>query len=127
MVGRLTMQLDMAKKVLGYSAPHPGRKANHGESVDRVVWLSGGYERWKCWSWHIAPTTTPARKTADRRLAADMQLVAGQFPTYGTRRMTHQLRRPPYRYTINRKRVQRIMREKGWLRPVKRAKCRTTN
>ncbi len=67
------------------------------------------------------------RKAIDRHLEADMQLVAGQFPTYGTRRMTHELRRPPYRYRINRKRVQRIMRERGWLRAVKRAKCRTTN
>ena len=68
-----------------------------------------------------------SQKTADSQLEADMQLVAGQFPTYGSRRMTHELRRAPYRYTVNRKRVQRIMREKGWLRAVKRAKCRTTN
>lgn len=68
-----------------------------------------------------------SQAVADSRLEADMQLVAGQFPTYGTRRMTHELRRPPYRYHVNRKRVQRIMREKGWLRAVKRAKCRTTN
>jgi len=67
------------------------------------------------------------QKTADSQLEADMQLVAGQFPTYGSRRMTHELRRAPYRYKVNRKRVQRIMREKGWLRAVKRAKCRTTN
>lgn len=68
-----------------------------------------------------------SQAVADGRLEADMQLVAGQFPTYGTRRMTHELRRPPYRYHVNRKRVQRIMRERGWLRAVKRAKCRTTN
>lgn len=68
-----------------------------------------------------------SQKTADSRLEADMQLVAGQFPTYGSRRMTHELRRPPYGYRVNRKRIQRIMRHKGWLRPVKRAKCRTTN
>ncbi len=68
-----------------------------------------------------------SQAVTDSRLETDMQLVAGQFPTYGTRRMTHELRRPPYRYTINRKRVQRIMRERGWLRAVKRAKCRTTN
>lgn len=68
-----------------------------------------------------------SQKAVDNRLETDMQLVAGSFPTYGTRRMTHELRRPPYRYAINRKRVQRIMREKGWLRAVKRAKCRTTN
>lgn len=68
-----------------------------------------------------------SQKTADSQLEADMQRVAGQFPTYGTRRMTHELRRAPYRYTINRKRVQRIMRKNGWLRRGKRAKCRTTN
>jgi transposase InsO family protein len=68
-----------------------------------------------------------SQKAAESRLETDLQLVAGQFPTYGTRRMTHELRRPPYRYTINRKRVQRIMRENGWLRRIKRAKCWTTN
>jgi putative transposase len=68
-----------------------------------------------------------SQKAANRSLEADIQLVAGLFPTYGTRRMTHELRRPPYRYCLNRKRVQRIMRERGWLRPVKRVKCRTTN
>ena len=68
-----------------------------------------------------------SRKAVEAGLEADLQLVAGQFPTYGTRRMTHELRRPPYRYPVNRKHIQRIMREKGWLRAVKRAKCRTTN
>jgi putative transposase len=68
-----------------------------------------------------------SRKTAESQLEADMQTVAGEFSQYGTRRMTHQLRREPYKYRINRKRVQRIMRQKGWLRPVKRARCRTTN
>jgi transposase InsO family protein len=28
---------------------------------------------------------------------------------------------------VNRKRIQRLMRQKGWLRPQKRVKCRTTN
>jgi putative transposase len=68
-----------------------------------------------------------SQKPCEDALEADMQRVAGQFPTYGTRRMTHELRRAPYGRTINRKRVQRIMRQKGWLRPVKRVKCRTTN
>jgi transposase InsO family protein len=66
-------------------------------------------------------------KSAETELAAAMQAVAGEFPTYGTRRMTQQLRREPYSYSINRKRVQRIMRQKGWLKRVKRAKIRTTN
>jgi len=53
--------------------------------------------------------------------------IAGQFPTYGTRRVTHQLRRPPYEMQVNRKRVRRIMAQKGQLRPVKRSKKRTTD
>jgi transposase InsO family protein len=53
--------------------------------------------------------------------------VAGQFPTYGTRRIAHQLRRPPYRYPVGRKRIQRLMRSMRLLRPVKRVKIRTTN
>jgi transposase InsO family protein len=66
-------------------------------------------------------------KAAETELEAAMEAVAVEFSTYGTRRMTQQLRRAPYSYQINRKRVQRIMRAKGWLRPVKRVKCRTTN
>ncbi len=32
------------------------------------------------------------------QLEADLETVAGQFPKYGTRRITHQLRRAPYHY-----------------------------
>jgi transposase InsO family protein len=53
--------------------------------------------------------------------------IAGQFPTYGTRRIAWQLRRPPYEMRVNRKRARRIMAAKGLLRPVKRRKRRTTN
>jgi len=69
----------------------------------------------------------PVRERSEQQLVADMEVVLGQQLTYGTRRVTHQLRRAPFGYTINRKRVQRIMRARGWLRPQKRAKCRTTN
>jgi len=63
----------------------------------------------------------------ESQLGADLETVAGQFPKYGTRRMTHQLRRAPYHYRINRKRIQRLMRQKKLLRPVKRARYRTTD
>ena len=53
--------------------------------------------------------------------------VAGQFPTYGTRRIAHQLRRPPHRYPVGRKRIQRLMRSMNLLRPVKRLRIRTTD
>ena len=56
-----------------------------------------------------------------------MALVCGQHPTYGTRRITYQLRRSPFRYALNRKRTQRLMRKNGWLRPQKRKSCWTTN
>lgn len=60
-------------------------------------------------------------------LEADLKAVLGTYPTYGTRRATHQLRRAPYHYCINRKRVQRLMRQKGWLKMPKKRTFRTTN
>jgi transposase InsO family protein len=63
----------------------------------------------------------------ERALEAAIDEIAGQFPTYGTRRVTHQLRRPPHEILVNRKRVRRIMAQKGLLRPVKRSKKRTTD
>jgi len=60
-------------------------------------------------------------------LCADLDQEAGRHPTYGSRRLMHQLRRAPYIYQVNRKHIQRLMRKKGLLRPVKRRKCRTTN
>jgi putative transposase len=68
-----------------------------------------------------------SHKVDESRLVADLKEVTGQYVTYGTRRVRSQLRRSPYRYCLNRKRVQRIMRQEGLLRPVKRRKCRTTN
>jgi putative transposase len=63
----------------------------------------------------------------DQQLEADLKLVAGQHPTYGTRRLLHQLRRKPYGYRINRKRIQHLARRLDLLRPVKRRKTRTTD
>ncbi len=60
-------------------------------------------------------------------IEAAIDEIAGQFPTYGTRRVTHQLRRSPHEILVNRKRVRRIMAQKGLLRPVKRSKKRTTD
>lgn len=68
-----------------------------------------------------------AQRRNEDQLGLDLEQVAGQYPKYGTRRITHQLRRAPYHYRINRKRVQRIMRQKRLLRPVKRTTYRTTN
>lgn len=67
------------------------------------------------------------RKPALSGLEADLKSVLGTYPTYGTRRATQQLRRAPYGYHLNRKRIQRLMRQNGWLRRQKRRSCRTTN
>jgi len=54
--------------------------------------------------------------------------VAVQFTTYGSRRVAAQLGREPYRLEVNRKRVQRVMREMGLTRPTKRRTAvRTTD
>jgi len=68
-----------------------------------------------------------ARIKPENELQEAIRNVAGQYPTYGTRRITHQLRRLPYRYPVGRKRIKRLMRSMSLLRPVKRVKIRTTN
>jgi len=68
-----------------------------------------------------------AQSEQENDLKVAIQTVAGQYPTYGTRRVARQLRRPPYRYPIGRKRIQRLMRSMKLLRPVKRSRIRTTN
>jgi putative transposase len=68
-----------------------------------------------------------SRKADESCLEGDLRAVAGQFPTYGSRRITHQLRRSPYWYHFNRKRIQRLMRKYDLLQPVRRRKCRTTD
>ncbi len=68
-----------------------------------------------------------SQHTEAEQLAIDLEQEAGRYPKYGSRRLTRQLRRAPYQYRVNRKRIQRLMRQKGLLRPQKRTKCRTTN
>ena len=63
----------------------------------------------------------------ESELRRDIEAVATEFVKYGSRRVTKQLRRPPYRMVINRKRIQRLMRDMGLLRVQKRRKRRTTD
>ena len=79
-----------------------------------------------CWSWRPAVTTTIV-KPLTINWKTDLKEEAGQHPTYGTRRLMHQLRRKPYGYQVNRKHIQRLAGDLGLLRPVKRRKIRTTN
>lgn len=68
--------------------------------------------------------STPTQDAAVRQA---VEAVAAEFPPYGSRRITAQLRRAPYQLTVNRKQVQRVMGELGLLRPVKRRVRQTTN
>ena len=67
----------------------------------------------------------PAAVAEDGDLRAALLDLAGQYPTYGYRRLTALLKRAGW--SVNRKRVQRLMRDMGLQRPVKRRKTRTTH
>lgn len=68
-----------------------------------------------------------SQKADESQLVADMEAVVGQYLRHGSRRVAKQLGRSPYDYWINRKRAQRIMRQKHWTQPVWRRGYRTTN
>lgn len=63
--------------------------------------------------------------TDEHELRAALQRVAGQWPRYGSRRLTAQLQREGF--SVNRKHVQRLMRELGIAGQVSAKKHRTTN
>jgi len=69
------------------------------------------------------------RPPADQsgELIKAVQEVAGRFPTYGSRRITWQLRRAAQAWWVNRKRIQRLMRVWGLLKVPRRRTCRTTD
>lgn len=66
-----------------------------------------------------------ARASADAELCAQIRTVTGQFPTYGIRRVTAQIRRD-FKVKVNRKRVARVMRQLGICPKNKRKKRHTT-
>ena len=68
-------------------------------------------------------TVEPEESTVRQAL----EKLAAEFPTYGSRRLSAQLRRAPYRLIVNRKRVQRLMIELGLQVRRKRVIVRTTN
>lgn len=63
----------------------------------------------------------------ENELRQAVEAVAAEYVTYGSRRVTQELRRPPHEMIINRKRIQRLMREMGLQRVQKRRKRRTTD
>lgn len=61
----------------------------------------------------------------DTTLQGHIRHVTGQFPTYGVRRVTVQVRRE-FQLQVNHKRVARVMREMGLNRKKRRKKRKTT-
>jgi putative transposase len=61
----------------------------------------------------------------ERELKAAIEKVAGEWPTYGYRRVTGQLKRDEW--DVNHKRIARLMREMGLQVPPRRTKQWTTN
>jgi len=59
-------------------------------------------------------------------LRDQIRAVAQAHPLYGSRRVTAMLRREPYKLTINRKSVRRVMKAEGLLRRRRRRVPRTT-
>ena len=68
-----------------------------------------------------------AEKMEEREAVAAIKKIAQEFPTYGSRRISHQVRREPCQMVMNRKKVQRIMRETGLLVKQKRKSINTTD
>ena len=63
----------------------------------------------------------------EAELRGSIETIGAEFVKYGTRRVTQELRRSPYEIVVNRKRIQRLMREMGLLRVQKRRKGFTTD
>jgi putative transposase len=90
-------------------------------SVARMCTLAGfsraGYYR--------SLRAVPAWSAGDLELRDAMQLIAVEWPAYGTRRMQAELKRQGWK--VNRKRVQRLMREDNLLCVAKRKFVVTTD
>jgi putative transposase len=65
-----------------------------------------------------------AQEASDLELRAALEAIAVEYPRYGSRRITEELKRKGW--PINRKRVQRLMHEENLMVQVRRY-CRTTN
>jgi len=96
-------------------------KAESGLSVAHMCSLAGfsraGYYR------SLEPVS--ARPKEDLKLRDAMHRIALEWPAYGTRRMKEELAKQGW--TVNRKRVQRLMREDNLLCVIRRKFVITTN
>ena len=68
----------------------------------------------------------PVERDAARRVESAIVRVAGEYPSYGSRRVSAQLRRAPYAMVVNRKQAQRVMRERELLAKSRQIRSVTT-
>jgi putative transposase len=99
------------------------RESGSRISVDRATQLLGvsrcGFYKW------LGRSEEEPVKSGDRGVRNELQKVAVEFPAYGYRRITAELRNRGY--TVNHKRVLRLMREDNLLCVRKRFKSKTTD
>jgi putative transposase len=98
----------------------PARRAQPELSVRRLCALLGVGR-----SWYYEYPAQPTRQPPDVVLRDAIERIALEFPGYGYRRVTHALRREGW--TVNHKRVLRVMREESLLCQLKRRFVATTD
>jgi transposase InsO family protein len=76
-------------------------------------------------SWARSTYYHPSTASDETALKQAIEAVVAEWPTYGYRRVTHQLQRQAW--VVNHKRVARLMKDMGLAQPVRRRRCRTTN
>jgi len=99
------------------------RESGNPLSVDRATQLLG-VSRCGFYKWAGQSKNAPV-KGADIEVRNELQKVAVEFPAYGYRRITAELQNRGY--TVNHKRVLRLMREDNLLCVRKRFKPKTTD
>ncbi|MEL6941007.1 MAG: IS3 family transposase [Cyanobacteria bacterium J06598_1] len=123
MIGRLTMELAVAKKAsdpVGAERKRIIIEELRTEYPLQVICDVIGYSRSRYYY-----QAGEHKKSEEERLKKAITDVAGRYPTYGYRRITKQLQREDW--TVNHKRVTRLMRELGLLTKRKVRRKRTTN
>ena len=96
------------------------RRAHPELSVRRLCALLGVGR-----SWYYEDAAQPTRQPPDVALGDAIERLVLEFPGYGYRRVTHALRREGW--TVNHKRVLRVMREESLLCQLRRRFVATTD
>ncbi|TET49123.1 MAG: transposase, partial [Anaerolineales bacterium] len=120
MVGRLTMQLEVAKKRLERPDLSLERQREMIDMLAQEYPLTVACEVLGVprSSYYYQPVKSPD----ETKLKGAIKKTAAEWPTYGYRRITEQLRRGEW--VVNHQRVQRLM---GLQAQIKRKQRRTTN